>query len=64
MKAKPLYDSKDYKEFVKNEKAKGLIRSEWKNLPKLYQKELDFRAEFEQALDNFEKRGGIIKSLN
>ena len=50
-KFKPLYPSKDYQEFCDHQKAKGLRKRYWKDLPKMWKKELEFREELEDALN-------------
>lgn len=47
----PLYPSKDYKEFVDYHKQKGLSRNHWKDLPKMWEDELQFRREMNEALN-------------
>ena len=48
---RPLYPSKDYAEYVADQKRKGLMRRHWKDLPKMWDEELKFRREFEDALN-------------
>lgn len=48
---RPLYPSKDYAEYVADQKRKGLLRRYWKDLPKMWEEELKFRREFEDALN-------------
>lgn len=50
---KPLYDCQEYKDFCKIQKEKGLRKELWKELPEMWQRELEFREEFESALLNF-----------
>lgn len=50
---KPHYASNDYRAFVKAEKAKGLQRKYWPDLPKMWLEELKFRHEIESALRSF-----------
>jgi hypothetical protein len=47
---KPLYNSKDFEEFCEAQKTKGLHPKYWCELPRLWQEELDFRKELEDAL--------------
>lgn len=47
---KPLYPSSNYKEFVADQKLKGLRRKNWKDLPKMWKEELSFRKELEKCL--------------
>lgn len=47
----PLYPSKDFKAYVADQKRKGLMRRYWKNLPKMWEEELNFRREIEDALN-------------
>ena len=51
--SKPLYPSKDFEEFCAHQKQKGLKREFWKDLSKMWEEELDFRKEFEDALNKF-----------
>lgn len=48
--ARPLYASTDFKEYCAEQKAKGLNRSLWRHLPEMWEDELQFRADFEEAL--------------
>lgn len=57
---KPLYDSADYHEFCERQKEKGLQKKYWKNLPELWERELEFRKRFEEALRKFAEQGGEI----
>ena len=50
---KPHYDSRDYNEYVEEQKAKGLQRKYWRNLPKMWEEELRFRTGLEAALAEF-----------
>ena len=47
----PLYPSKDFEAYVADQKRKGLMRRYWKDLPKMWEEELKFRREFEDALN-------------
>ena len=44
------YDTVDYQAYVKAQKADGLQRRYWKDLPKMWRNELRFRKELEDAL--------------
>jgi len=52
---KPHYDTEDYREYVRFQKADGLKKKHWKDLPKMWEEELRFRKDFENALANFVK---------
>lgn len=60
---RPLYDSADYHEFCEMHKENGLPKSCWKNLPEMWERELDFRKSFETALAKFVEQGGEIVGL-
>ena len=49
----PAYSSNDYEEFCQYQKDKGLRRDLWDTLPQMWDRELRFRDEFEQALIKF-----------
>lgn len=42
----PLYSSNSYEAFVELQKAKGLEKKYWQDLPKMWAEELEFRKEF------------------
>ena len=48
---RPLYPSRDYKEYCADQKRKGLMRRYWKDLPEMWKEELAFRRELEDALN-------------
>ena len=49
---KPLYPSKNYRDFCKYQKQKGLSRRFWKDLPQMGEKQLEFRKELEECLNH------------
>lgn len=50
---KPLYPSDSYETFVELQKAKGLKKKYWQDLPKMWAEELEFRKELEEAINNY-----------
>ena len=44
------YDSADYRTFCKEQKAKGLQKQHWKDLPQMWVEELAFRRDLEKSL--------------
>lgn len=48
---RPLYPSRDYREYCADQKRKGLTRRHWKDLPEMWKEELAFRRELEDALN-------------
>ena len=50
---KSLYESANFEEFCEQQKRKGLRKKFWPTLPQMWQEELDFRKEFEDALEKF-----------
>jgi hypothetical protein len=50
-KIKPLYDSHDYESYCKIQKQKGLKKCYWHELPGMYIEHLEWRKEFEEALE-------------
>ena len=50
-KIKPIYLSDDYTSFVELQKRKGLKPECWKDLPKMWEEELEFRKEYEEAIN-------------
>ena len=64
MEAKPLYSSRDYEEYCQQQKDKGLLKCYWEILPAMWEEELAFRRELEEALDKAVIGGKIkIKDL-
>ncbi len=51
MSTRPLYPSNDYAEYCAHQKRKGLMRRFWKDLPKMWKKELAFRRSLECAIN-------------
>jgi hypothetical protein len=47
----PLYPSTNYKKFVEYHKRKGLKRKYWKDLPRMWKEELQFRQEIDDTLN-------------
>lgn len=54
MSPKPLYQSNSFEEFSKNQKLAGLRKEFWKDLPKMWERELKFRKKLEKALIFYE----------
>lgn len=52
---KPIYDSNDYESFCKKRKQSGLKKKYWHELPGMYIEHLEWREEFEKALEKFDK---------